>query len=30
MEIENPTSLLNKLIYAPLPPSLGNLCPTEF
>ena len=30
MEIENPTSLLNKLIYVPLPRSLGNLYPTEF
>ena len=30
MKIENRTSLLNKLIYVPLPPALGNLCPTEF
>lgn len=30
MDIENPTSLPDKLTYVPLPLSLGNLCPTEF
>jgi hypothetical protein len=30
MDIENPTSLLNRLMAVPLPPLLGNLYPTEF
>ena len=30
MDIENPTGLLNRLMYVPSPPLLSNLCPTEF
>ena len=30
MGIENPTSLLNRLMPVPLPPPLGSLCLTEF